>query len=306
VTGANGYIGAATARALRAVGYTVYGLIRNAKHQSELVKEEIVPVVGSVDTVSVEPYAVIVDTATGISAEDGKASLGLLGKITRFNAANPTYKKTYIYTSGALIYGDHPNEVLSEDMPPKNRVFGWRVDVEREIIAADQVVLRPGGVYGGSGGGIAMMFFKSPYADPTADIVIRGKPDKMLSMVHIQDLAAAYVAVVAASRSTVAGQIFDISDDTRVPYAQLAESLARVAGSTGKLVYVPDSSFFDATAVQSAQKIRRVLGWHPTHGAFGDDYPLYFEAWKAHQSPTMAAPEGKAPTAATEAAAKAK
>lgn len=46
VTGANGFIGLATAKALRRAGHTVYGLVRSQEKAKELVLNEIIPVIG--------------------------------------------------------------------------------------------------------------------------------------------------------------------------------------------------------------------------------------------------------------------
>jgi nucleoside-diphosphate-sugar epimerase len=46
VIGAGGYIGEEIAVAFRKAGYVVYGLIRNPTKQNQLLKNEIIPVIG--------------------------------------------------------------------------------------------------------------------------------------------------------------------------------------------------------------------------------------------------------------------
>jgi nucleoside-diphosphate-sugar epimerase len=55
----------------------------------------------------------------------------------------------------------------------------------------------------------------------TADIVVKGKPEKTWAWVHITDLATAYTSIVNAAPSVVGGQIFNISDATRVTYVEV-------------------------------------------------------------------------------------
>jgi nucleoside-diphosphate-sugar epimerase len=51
VTGANGYIGTAVARAFVRVVWTTYGLTRSQNSIAELAVEEIIPVIGSIDDI---------------------------------------------------------------------------------------------------------------------------------------------------------------------------------------------------------------------------------------------------------------
>ena len=49
VTGANGYIGNAVARAFVRAGWITYGLIRSTSSSVSLAAEEIIPVIASID-----------------------------------------------------------------------------------------------------------------------------------------------------------------------------------------------------------------------------------------------------------------
>jgi len=294
VTGAGGYIGNAVVRALRAAGHLVSGLIRNAADSSELVIEEIRPVLGKLSTVDVTDYDIVVDTATGGTPDDGKLSESILNKVIAFNAEHPAAKKLYIYTSGCMVLGDYPNELVKEDAPPKNKAFEWRAALERKIIAAGHVALRPGWVYGGNGGHYAAPWFKLDSKE--GDLVLKGKPDKIWSWVHITDLAAAYALVVRAPVSTVAGQIFAVGDVTKMTYAQVRESMARAAGFTGRITFTPKEGAIECSCHQDTSKIRSVLGWAPSRRSYDDGMPLYYAAWAAY---TAAHPPPPAPAKAT-------
>jgi len=288
VTGACGYIGNAAAKALRAAGHSVYGLVRTAANSGDLLRCEVIPVIGDVENVIVDDYSMIVDTATGMTAAEGKVSHGLLSKVLSFNSSNPSLKKTYVYTSGCLVYGDHPGELVTEETRLTSTQLGWRVELEKAILAGNQVVMRPGWVYGLSGGKMVPGWWKVD--SPTADIVIKGKPDKMWSWIHVQDLAKAFVAVASASPATVGGQIFNVGDETRLTFTQLRVLMARAAGSEGKVVHEAGSgdSPFEVTSLMDSSKLKRVLGWHPRHASFADGMGLYFLSWKAHHAACVA------------------
>jgi hypothetical protein len=130
-------------------------------------------------TIDITPYAVIVDTATGKDGTaDGKVSLALIERIQKHNnnviASNATnlsngistpttattttqvpvlHRIQLVYTSGCMIYGDRPNEILDEEAIPTAGY--WRIPIERAVIAIGGTIIRPGWVYGEQGGNYA-------------------------------------------------------------------------------------------------------------------------------------------------------
>lgn len=70
----------------------------------------------------------------------------------------------YIYTSGVLVYGDHPDEVVDESTPIHGHsLIQWRIDHEKAVVSQeklDGIVVRPGFVYGRSGS-FSTALFKS-------------------------------------------------------------------------------------------------------------------------------------------------
>lgn len=55
---------------------------------------------------------------------------------------------------------------------------------------------------------------------------------------HIYDLANAYVLLTEAPAGSVVGQIFDVSDDTRLTYEQAQVAFARAGGVKGMSQYI--------------------------------------------------------------------
>ncbi len=158
--GATGYIGFAVSAALRRAGYRVWGLARSETKSRRLAQHEIEPVIG--DLADPKSYldvasdcALLVhtafdDSANGV-AKDRTAIDALLEAGRR--GAKP---KTFIFTSGAWVYGDTGDRMVDETTPPNPpKLVAWRPAHEQMVLQAASVrglVIRSGDVYGGSGG----------------------------------------------------------------------------------------------------------------------------------------------------------
>jgi len=283
VFGAGGYIGFAAAVALRREGHKVTGVVRNEKARLLLAQNEVYPVTGDLKDLKslqshIESATVVVDTT---SNHDYELSYNLLA-LVRESAKKSGVPKRLVYTSGVLDYGHHEepvDETYSVNKSPRND-FSKALISDKEV---EGVILRPGWVYGGNSGKYITGWFEH---NQKGEIEIVGNPDKKWSWVHIQDLADAYVKVVGASKGLVTGEIFDVADDTRVTFGQLRLAFAKAAGLEGKVVYTPAgtdawSKLSEVTALVTAAKIKRVLGWQPKHGTLFDDLDLYYLAYRA-------------------------
>jgi len=290
VTGANGLIGGATAQALRRAGHIVYGLVRDEKQQDILLQNEIIPVFG--DTLDIKSFApllekmnVIIDTVVLESAKDpGQTNLNLLEAIASASIKQKM-KKRYIFTSGIMVYSY--SDIADETYPVNNSYFKWRMELEQTILKhkdVEGVVIRPGFVYGGNGGFISNLWFQ-PNSSGKAEFY--GSAERSWSWIHVSDLADAFVRVVEASGGIVSGEIYNVSDTTRVTCLQARTAFAKAAGIEGPLLMKePDDLFTKKTnvsAVVSAEKIRRHLGWQPKNGPLLDGIDTYYRSWKAHQ-----------------------
>jgi nucleoside-diphosphate-sugar epimerase len=295
VTGATGYIGFAVAAALRRAGYRVFGLVRTQAKASRLERHEIHPVMGdlaepnSFAAVAAE-CSVLVHTAFDYAANGvakDKTTLDTLLEAGQ-RGAKP---KTVIYTSGAWVYGDTGERLADETTPPNPvKLVAWRPTHERRVLGAPGVhglVIRPGDVYGGSGG-LTAQWFAGPSAGQLPTVV--GDGQNRWPMVHVDDLAELYVR---AAELAPAGEIFNASDRSRSTVLELATAAARVAGFTGEVRPIPlpearktMGDFADALALNQhidARKAVRLLGWQPRHGGFRDEAAVYFQTWKAWQ-----------------------
>jgi nucleoside-diphosphate-sugar epimerase len=296
ISGATGYIGLAVAQAFRRAGYEVFGLCRSAEKARLLSREEVIAVRGDItrpDTFEEEAAAcgVLVhaaaDLAKGMVGPDKAAIEAFLGVGSK--GARP---KTVIYTSGVWVHGATGDRAADETTPlnPASAVT-WRPGHEQMVLNASfarGIVVRPGCVYGKSGG-LTSSWFEA--ASQKKDVPVIGDGKNRWATVHVDDLADAYVRL---AESGLGGEIFNVTDRSRNSTAEMARAAARAAGHEGSLRLVPLSeatktmgAFAEALALDQhveSWKIARRLGWNPTHGGFVDGARAYFEAWKAWQS----------------------
>ncbi|NWG00748.1 MAG: NAD-dependent epimerase/dehydratase family protein [Thermoanaerobaculaceae bacterium] len=295
VTGATGYIGQAVAAALARAGHQVAGLVRSEGKASQLEALEVRPVFGSMaDPESyrrvAEASEVLVHCAAELSARqwelDRRTVEGLLEAARA--AAKP---RLFVYTSGVWVYGDTGGALVDETSPlAPPPLVAARVEIEEVVQAANSgrvrtTVLRPGCVYGGRGG-LTATWFDSALREGAARIV--GDGFYRWAMVHVEDLAEAYVRAI---EWPTGGEVFNITDRSRFTVRECAEAASRAAGADGRVVATPVAEarqslggFADCLTLDQhvdARKAVRMLGWQPRHGGFVDGAETYFRAWKA-------------------------
>src|SRR6266566_1198377 len=295
VTGATGYIGFAVSAALRRAGYRVRGLARSETKARRLAQQEIEPVIG--DLADPKTYldvasecALLVHTGFDYSANGvakDRTAIDTLLEAGR-RGAKP---KTFVFTSGAWVYGDTGDRMVDETTPPNPpKLVAWRPAHEQIVLQGGGVrglVVRPGDVYGGPGG-LTGQWFAGPSTGKPPLVVGDGR--NRAPMVHIDDLADAYVRI---AESGLAGEIFNVNDRSRFAVLEMATAAARAAGYQGDVwpTPLPEArktlgDFADALALSQhidARKAARLLGWQSRHDGFLDDADVYYRAWKAHQ-----------------------
>lgn len=169
VTGANGYIGNAVARAFVRAGWVTYGLVRRESALPSLASEEIIPILGSpADTSFLSRlndkkvvFDVIVSTTKQILnyVPHYKDIIALLRDMaTTSNAAG--IRPLVLFTSGCKDYGmmdklaDFPNlaphtEESRLNYPPWARDRAeYAIKTLENMDLFDTIVLRPTNVYG--------------------------------------------------------------------------------------------------------------------------------------------------------------
>jgi nucleoside-diphosphate-sugar epimerase len=291
VTGATGYLGLAVAQAFRRAGHRVSGLARSAAAAETLMRHEIAPVLGALETperyreaaarADVIVHAAI-DYATDTGSVDRLAVRALLGA-----AAEASQPKGFIYTSGAWLYGNTGPEPADERRsvrPPD--LVAWRPAVERLVLEAPHVrgvVFRPGVVYGGRGG-LTGLWFAGAQA---GDLRVVGEGTNRWAMIHVDDLANAYLR---AAEAGLTGEILNLADESSPTLGELVGAAAAAAGYRGALSTISRLAavaqlgpLAEALALDqrvSNAKARRLLDWRPRRSGFAAEATTYFAAWR--------------------------
>eukprot|EP00029_Vermamoeba_vermiformis_P010480 TRINITY_DN5501_c0_g1_i2.p1 TRINITY_DN5501_c0_g1~~TRINITY_DN5501_c0_g1_i2.p1 ORF type:complete len:223 (+),score=63.13 TRINITY_DN5501_c0_g1_i2:558-1226(+) len=211
----------------------------------------------------------------------------LLVAIEKASEKSPR-SKTFVYTSGVLVYGDQPNKLLDENSPVAANLHPWskgRFEFEQKALHSTlvrTVILRPGFVYGNSSGGLGHMAFGAVLK---GQFTIVGNPQNRFAYTHIADLADGYRRVVEAPVSLIDKEIFNVVDYSHPTNEEMLLAAAKVAGFTGKPEYRAAASdfekFADVSCACSPLKTIRLLGWTPRHVGFVEDIDLYFKSYKA-------------------------
>lgn len=296
VTGASGYIGQSVAKAFRAKGHIVHGLVRTKEDANLLSVEEIWPIVGDLNDpdsyrqilneVEVAVHCAFDATEKGVE-RDTKTIDTILEVFS-----TSSLPRTFIYTSGVWVYGSAGHKIIDESTPLNPlEVVKWRPVHEEKILKATSpnlrtVILRPGHVYGHVGGLTKAILASTQ----NGAVLMIGEGHNRWPMVHVQDLAHAYVSAVEKELTNV---IFNVVDDSTTTLREITEAIARAAHIEGKIQILPleDAKRQFGSYVQGVvidltvdnSRIKRLLGWKIHHAPFINDVDVYYNAWKASQ-----------------------
>jgi len=295
ITGATGYVGFNVATAFRRAGHEVWGLARSEEKARILVQNEIHPIIGSMQKPetyekTAEDCSVLVHTAAELSADGVELDRRSVETFLRASkrGARP---KTVIYTSGVWVNGNTGDRLIDETTPlSPAKLVAWRPGHERTVLDADGIrgiVIRPGCVYGRQGS-LTNSWFEGAYREHTLKVI--GDGTSRWSMVHVDDLARGYVR---AAESGLGGEIFNICDRSRSTITEMARAVARAAGYTDEIQYIPLEEaaktmgpYAECLVLDQhvdAGKAARMLNWIPQHQSFVDGVETYFASWKAWQ-----------------------
>lgn len=296
VTGASGYVGNHVASALRRAGHDVMGLVRTPEKARDLAKQEIHPVIGAMDRPDsylhlASECSVLVHAAMEWS--DRAPDLDRTTVETLILAGNRgPQPKTLVYTSGVWIYGSTGRACADETTPvAPPRYVSWRPAIEQRVLTASSVrgvVARPGCLYGKQGGLTAPWFTG---IEKEGAVTLVGDGTTKWTMVHAEDLANGYVALIESGRH---GEVFNFTDRSRSTLAEMVRAAANAAGKSPQFSFVPleeavktMGDVAECLAMEQhvdSRKAVRLLGWQPRFGGFADGAATYFEAWKAYQN----------------------
>lgn len=263
VTGAGGYIGTCLVDHLLAKGHRVVGLdryyfgkdllgpdVRN-NQRFQLVQKDIREL--TVD--DFKDIDVVMDLA-GLSNDptcDLKPqltySINLKGGMHVADMAKAAGVKRYIFSSSCSVYGQGAENRLTEtsELAPQSSYARGKVDVEnhlRQIMGADfgVTVLRHATVYGLAKRMrfdliINLMTLK---AWRERRIFVLGGGKQWRPLVHVQDVARAFLLVMESDIKKVAGQVFNVgSNEQNYQVFQVANMVKELLPTT-EILLVPD------------------------------------------------------------------
>ncbi len=295
ITGATGYIGFAVATAFAAKGHQVFGLVRSEEKAKKVAAAEVQPVIGSMNdphsyTTVARSCQLLIHCAAEMSEQFHLLDRKTIETLIKM-AAESELSRSIIYTSGVWLYGNTANTLVDEasQLHPTTLVMP-REETEKIVLNANSgklatLIIRPGCVYGGTGG-LTATWFESASKEGSAHIV--GDGNFRWSMVHVQDLADLYVR---AGESYLAGEIFNATDRSRFTVLECAQAANQAAGGNGKIHMTSQSeaaktmgAFAECLTLNQhidSSKATQLLGWQPRHGGFVDGVDRYFTAWKS-------------------------
>jgi len=237
------------------------------------------------DDANIEPYSHILETCGVVIDAAGLRNSNFFNAVVELQQKrNPNNDKwlrpIYIFTSGVLIYGNNPQTNVV-DTTWVTLALPERSQHERNVASSDRVrgvVIRPGFVYGGSGG-----FFGPELFEVKEELIIYGSEEKRWSWVHHEDLAEAYV-LVCNSGSNVDGEVFDISGTTSPTYGEVKRACAKLVGWKGTVKHEQNNPMFEVSVITNCQKAYNLLGWREKHLGFLEELDKYYRSYKAQKS----------------------
>ncbi|KAB8234932.1 NAD-dependent epimerase/dehydratase family protein [Aspergillus alliaceus] len=315
VTGANGYIGNAVARAFVRAGWITYGLVRSKASATSLAAEEIIPIIGSIDDVSshesirdeLPALNAIISTTENINdyIPHYKNTVHLLRSLSAASTANGV-RPIVIFSSGCKDYGIGPHydgeaglAPHTEESPlnPPN-VLADRAHYSLKFLdhkdVFSPVVVRPTNVYGRSASYYRGFFEAAAQSANTKQpLLIPVPPSSICHALHVDDCGDAYVAIAGhARREEVEGQIFNISSRRYETIDEIAKALVMEYGITAGLKYVELESLtlaenpwppalIDFPQWTGSAKLRTVTGWKDVRPLFTEALHTYRLAYEA-------------------------
>jgi len=221
LTGATGYIGSATLRALLAHDHDVTALVRSEAAARAVEQDRVTPVVG--DITDVAWMAEKLRAADGAihlaTSDDGEAMDDAVASAVLKAFAGS--EKPYVHTGGVWVWGTGDSIVESEKQRPP-QITAWRDKIEQRILAPGirGSVVAPAIVYGYGTGIPKASIVDAPTTDGSLHLI--GDGDQHWATVHVDDLAELFVAVLEKAPG---GDIYIGASGANPTVLELAEAL---------------------------------------------------------------------------------
>lgn len=290
LTGGSGYIGAAVVEAFVRAGHQVDALVRNSEKAARVQARGAHPILG--DLAEPSTYADAAAAADGVvhtaleSSPRGPQVDSTV--IDTFLGTPPAPGRFFIYTSGVWVLGAAPSPV--DETAPLNamEISGWRPAHEERVLNAATAgiraaVIRPGIVYGSSGGIVGEIF------KDAANSLIRivGTGENHWPLVYDRDLADLYVRV---AENPEASGVYHANDEGDERVNDIVAAISEHAKTTPSVRHLPIAEarqkiggpYADALALDQIVRSprARALGWTPSLKSVSGNAARLFEEWR--------------------------
>lgn len=271
IIGATGYLGTAIDEALTSRGHKTTGVARSDAAKTKLQSRGTAVVMadaakpntlaGPIRDADAVVYAVNVTDADPWAVDTGAL------KAIRKGLAGT--EKTFVYVSGAWVYGPTGDKSATEDAPLNpptlmtRRIEFERATVEMTKLGVRALVVRPGIVYG-RGLGIPSMFVQSARERGAATIVGEGK--NRWPTIAVGDAGDLIALAVEYGRP---GRAYNAANDDHFLVQEIAAAASRGAGKDGATTNVPYDimgQYGECLALDqviSSERAKNDLGWTP-------------------------------------------
>jgi nucleoside-diphosphate-sugar epimerase len=268
LTGGTGYVGSAVLRNLTEAGHHVTALVRSDEKGAQVSAAGAAPLVGELSDIDLLARAAGEAEAVIHLASPGDASSADLdaGVVDAFLGALRGSDKVYLHTSGIWTHGNGPDLDESSPFDPP-ALTSWRLPLDAKVLAAaadgvHSVVIAPGIVYG-HGGGLPNLILNAPRDDAGA-LLFPGSGDQHWTTVHVDDLAALYVA--ALTKAPAGSYYLAVSGDNptiRELALALSDSIRPEPVEDTQSRLGPLEAAFALDQSASGRKAREELDWQP-------------------------------------------
>ncbi|KAG9234799.1 hypothetical protein BJ875DRAFT_504447 [Amylocarpus encephaloides] len=321
VTGANGYIGSAVARAFVRKGWRTYGLVRSKKSVKTLAANEIIPIVGTFEDPSfpflskLESEGIVFNVVVSTTEQlrnyipHYNQIISLLLKISESTKKAGKGKPLVLFTSGCKDYGMMPYLANSPGLQPHTEASPlnsvpllihrttYSIKTLDHSDAFDAAVVRPTNVYGLASSYYAGFFVVAQEAVEKELLEFREDPLTILHAMHVDDCGDAYLALAEtglANREAVKNECFNMSSYRFETLEEIAESLVQEYEIKGGAKFVIDAwpeggradenfgrILFGFSQWTSSQKLRDLTGWNDYRPLFSKSLKQYRLAYDA-------------------------
>ena len=299
VTGGAGYIGAHTAKALRARGYTPVVFDNLSSGYREAVRwgpfvhgdiRDTASVLSAIESHGVSAvihFAGLIEVGRSVARPDLFWDVNVTGTARLLDAVRRAQVSRLVFSSSAAVYGASPAPRILEDSPkaPVSPYGDTKLAGERLIEAHCRA-------FGLSA--FALRYFNAAGADPSGDIGEAHEPETHLiplaiaaalgdggpltifgsdfatpdgtclrDYVHVEDLAAAHVAALEVSAPPHAFEALNIGTGRGASVREVVSAVHAATGREVKVIKGPRRAGDLAVLVADPRRANERLGWTP-------------------------------------------